>query len=76
MIFRDRAFCIRSTGLRSKYVGDRCVHRECDRQAGPKVLELASKAGVPIGWADLRTSRCGFVAADAESQERTAASRE
>jgi hypothetical protein len=60
--YRDRAYCIRSTGLGSKYEGGRCVNRDCDRQASAKVLELAGKAGVPIGWADLRTSRCGFVA--------------
>lgn len=60
-MYRDRAFCIRSTGLRSKFAGARCQNYGCDRQAGPKVLELASKARVPIGWADLQTSRCGFV---------------
>ena len=71
-MFQDRAFCIRSTGLASKYRGERCVNRQCDRQAGPKALEMASKAGVPIGWADLQTSRCGFVSAETESQERAA----
>lgn len=59
--FRGRAFCIRSTGLRSQYEGGRCVNRDCDRQASAKVLELAGKAGVPIGWADLMTTKCGFV---------------
>ena len=59
-IFQGRAFCIRTTGLRSKYDGARCHNSKCDRFAGPKVLELASKAGVPIGWADLKTSKCGY----------------
>ena len=71
-IYQGRCFCVRSTGLQSKYKGERCVNRQCDRQAGPKALEMASKAGVPIGWADLMTSRCGFVSADGESQERAA----
>lgn len=75
-IYGGKCMCIRSTGLQSKYKGERCVNRQCDRQAGPKVLELASEAGVPIGWADLQTSRCGFVSAETESQERAAASRE
>ena len=60
MIFRDRAFCLRSD---RRYAPDKiahCANTACDRFAGVKVLELASKAGVPIGWADLKTSKCGF----------------
>lgn len=61
MMYRDRAYCSRSYEPRNKRQYTRCANTACDRFAGPKVLELASKAGVEIGWADLWTSKCGFI---------------
>lgn len=61
MIYRDKAMCSRSREPRNKRQFTRCANEACDRFAGPKVLEMASKAGLPIGWADLWTSECGFV---------------
>ena len=58
MMFRDRAFCVRSAVDLFNKRG--CTNTKCDRFAGPKVRELASEAGVPIGWADLHTSKCGY----------------
>lgn len=60
MIFRDRAFCLRSDRKYAPGKIAHCANTSCDRFAGPKVRELASKAGVPIGWADLMTSKCGY----------------
>ena len=57
-IFQGRAFCVRSAVDLFGNVG--CINSQCDRYAGRKVRELASKAGVPIGWADLHTSKCGY----------------
>ena len=59
-IFRDRAYCVRTTGLRSHYDGERCHNTKCDRFAGLEVLRLSAESKVPIGWADLKTSKCGF----------------
>lgn len=60
-MFRDIAYCVRSrreswcAGLQS------CFNESCDRYADDTVKRLAAKAGQPIGWADLKTSKCGFV---------------
>lgn len=63
-IYRDRAFCVRSAVDLFGNVG--CINDKCDRFAGPKVLEMAAKARVPIGWADLHTSKCGFIPREEE----------
>lgn len=60
-MYRDRAYCLRSRGEWTPHGVDECGNRRCDRYADAKVIEQASKAGVPIGWADLMTSKCGFV---------------
>lgn len=53
-MFRDRAHCVRSgTGA--------CANTACDRFVDATVKRLAEKAQQPIGWADLKTSKCGFV---------------
>lgn len=50
--FRDRAYCVRS--------GFKCTNTACDRYADETVVKLADKAKLPIGWADLMTSKCGY----------------
>ena len=66
MIFRDRAFCLRSDYAYGIGKIEHCENAKCDRFAGPKVRELASEAGVPVGWADLWTSKCGFIRKEGE----------
>lgn len=51
-MYRDRAFCSLSRA--------ECVNTACDRYVSDTVLRLAEKANLPIGWADLQTSKCGY----------------
>lgn len=64
IIYRDRAYCIRSACDELAEVG--CLNRECDRFVTETVLRLSDESGLNIGWADLKTSKCGFVPRDAE----------
>ncbi len=58
-MYRDRCFCTRSA------VGS-CANTACDRFVDATVRRLAAKAKQPIGWADLMTSKCGFVPREAK----------
>lgn len=70
MIFRDRAFCLRSDPKYAPGKIAHCANESCDRFVGKKVRELASKAGIPIGWADLHTSKCGFQPLESTDEDR------
>lgn len=61
IIYRDRAFCARSRFEAPTGMSAFCANTTCDRYADAKVREMAAKAKFPIGWADLKTSKCGFV---------------
>lgn len=63
-IYRDRAFCARSAVDLFGEVG--CLNRECDRFADRHVIAQAAQAQMDIGWADLQTSKCGFVPVEAK----------
>lgn len=59
MIYRDRAYCTRSD---LDVFGERACHNtKCDRYVDATVERLAEKAKLPIGWADLMTSKCGYL---------------
>ncbi len=57
-MYRDRAYCRRSAAGAFGDFG--CHNAKCDRYADAKVIEQAAKAKLPIGWADLKTSKCGY----------------
>jgi hypothetical protein len=57
-MYRDRAHCSLSIG--------ECANTACDRYVSETVLRLAKKAKLPIGWADLKTSKCGYVPREGE----------
>lgn len=59
-MYRGRAYCSRSVFKRPSWVAP-CANTACDRFADAKVIEQAEKANLDIGWADLKTSKCGFV---------------
>lgn len=65
-MFRDRAYCSRSRPDSWRMDQVRCMNTDCDRFAGPNILRMAAEAKAPIGWADLKTSKCGFVADEPE----------
>ena len=58
-MYRDRAYCVRSADV--EFRNFRCANAACDRFADAKVIEMARKAKQPIGWADLKTSKCGYL---------------
>lgn len=58
-MYRDIAYCSRS-GVGS------CANTACPRFVDETVKRLAAKAKQPIGWADLKTSKCGFVPREAK----------
>lgn len=58
--FRDRAYCSRS-GTDVPRGLEPCCRESCDRYVSETVQRLADKARLPIGYADLKTSKCGFV---------------
>lgn len=64
--FRDRCFCLRTRGDTVPHGMAECANTQCDRFAGPEVLRLAERSRLPIGWADLLTSKCGFVPLEGE----------
>jgi hypothetical protein len=57
-MYRDRVFCSLSRA--------ECVNTACDRYVDETVRRLADKAKLPIGWADLKTSKCGYVPREGE----------
>jgi hypothetical protein len=64
-MYRDRAHCTRSA---LDVFGERgCHNTKCDRYADAKVIEQAAKANLPIGWADLQTSKCGYLPREGQS---------
>ncbi len=67
-MYRDRAFCVRSMPDPSLYGVEPCgaVESECDRVVSVKVVSGALKAKQHIGWADLQTSKCGYVPREGE----------
>jgi hypothetical protein len=69
-MYRDRAYCARSRDAWANVpigVPIDCVNRNCDRYADAKVIEQAAKAKLPIGWADLKTSKCGYQPREGQS---------
>ena len=56
--FLDKAFCVRSSF--------KCVNTACDRYADDALIKQAEKAKLPIGWADLKTSKCGYIPREEE----------
>lgn len=57
-VYRDRAFCILSTGdFRGQFA---CRNTACDRFITTAVEQGAHRQGLPIDMADLRTSKCGY----------------
>lgn len=65
IMFRDRAHCLRSDA-ENVVAGFTCANTACDRFVDATVERLAAKAKLPIGWADLKTSKCGFVPREAK----------
>jgi hypothetical protein len=64
LMFRDRSYCTRSA---LDVFGERgCHNTKCDRYVDETVERLAAKAKLPIGWADLKTSKCGYVPREGE----------
>lgn len=64
-MYRDRAHCSRSgEGIPAGL--DACANTACDRFVTETVARLADEAKMPIGYADLRTSKCGFVPREGE----------
>lgn len=60
-MFNGRAYCIRSRHVTVAGSQSDCLNEACDRFARAALVDTARKAKQPIGWADLKTERCGFV---------------
>lgn len=60
-MFNGKALCIRSRHATTAMSQSDCLNESCDRFARAALVDTARKAKQPIGWADLRTERCGFV---------------
>jgi len=56
--FKGRAYCTRS--VLDVFDNRGCWNSKCDRFVDDTVIDQAAKAKLPIGWADLMTSKCGY----------------
>ena len=60
-MFNGRAYCVRSRHATTAMSQSDCLNEACDRFATAGLVDQARKMKTPIGWADLKTERCGFV---------------
>jgi hypothetical protein len=66
-MYRDRAYCLRSSDDSIVLGRLSCANTACDRYVSETVRRLAEKAKLPIGWADLKTSKCGYQPREGQS---------
>lgn len=66
MHYLDRAYCSLSV---ADGTGRGCCNTSCDRYVSRHVIAGAEKAKLPLGLADMRTSKCGFISDGDEPRE-------